>query len=135
MTDSRRAPESNLAPGALPSLLLLLLLRLLERQLGGLGRRHGERLDIPPGGIVPADDFQAVVPLLAALERHRSAAGADDLPVLGPLPGWPAVAATGHYRNGILLAPWTAREVARLTLGRSEAELPAFSPKRFLCPA
>lgn len=60
---------------------------------------------------------------------------ADDLPILGTLPGWPAVAATGHYRNGILLAPWTAGEVARLTLVPDEAELPAFSPKRFLYPA
>jgi glycine oxidase len=57
---------------------------------------------------------------------------ADDLPILGPLPGWPAVVATGHYRNGILLAPWTAREVARLAFAGSEAEVPAFSPKRFL---
>jgi glycine oxidase len=57
---------------------------------------------------------------------------ADDLPIIGPLPGWPAVAATGHYRNGILLAPWTAREVARLALTGGEAEVPAFSPRRFL---
>jgi len=57
---------------------------------------------------------------------------ADDLPILGSLPGWPAVVATGHYRNGILLAPWTAREVARLAFAGDEAEIPAFSPKRFL---
>lgn len=56
----------------------------------------------------------------------------DDLPILGPLPGWPAIAATGHYRNGILLAPWTAREVARLAFTQGESELPAFSPRRFL---
>jgi glycine oxidase len=55
----------------------------------------------------------------------------DDLPILGRLPGWPALAATGHHRNGILLAPWTAREVARLT-ANDEAEIPAFSPGRFL---
>jgi glycine oxidase len=57
---------------------------------------------------------------------------ADDLPILGPLPGWPVLAATGHYRNGILLAPWTAREVARLAFAQGEAEVPAFSPRRFL---
>jgi len=55
----------------------------------------------------------------------------DDLPILGRLPGWPALAATGHYRNGILLAPWTAREVARLATGKGE-EIAAFSPARFL---
>jgi glycine oxidase len=56
----------------------------------------------------------------------------DGLPILGPLPDWPGVVATGHYRNGILLAPWTAREVARLAFEDDEAEIPEFSPKRFL---
>jgi glycine oxidase len=56
----------------------------------------------------------------------------DDLPILGPLPGWPVLAATGHFRNGILLAPWTARQVARLALAGQESEIPEFSPKRFL---
>ena len=56
---------------------------------------------------------------------------ADDLPIVGPLPRWPAIAATGHYRSGILLAPWTAREVARLAFAAGEAEIPAFSPRRF----
>jgi glycine oxidase len=59
----------------------------------------------------------------------------DGLPILGPVPGWPAVLATGHYRNGILLAPWTARQVARMILsGSLEAEDPearAFHPARF----
>jgi len=56
----------------------------------------------------------------------------DGLPILGPLPDWPAVIATGHFRNGILLAPWTAREVARLAFEDDETEIPAFSPRRFL---
>lgn len=56
----------------------------------------------------------------------------DGLPVLGRLPGWPAVVATGHYRNGILLAPWTARHVERLALDAGESEIPDFSPQRFL---
>ncbi len=55
----------------------------------------------------------------------------DSLPILGPLPGWPAIVATGHFRNGILLAPWTAREVARLALENGAAEIPAFLPRRF----
>jgi glycine oxidase len=55
----------------------------------------------------------------------------DDLPILGRLAGWPALVATGHFRNGILLAPWTAREVARLALSTQEAEIPEFSPRRF----
>jgi len=58
----------------------------------------------------------------------------DDLPLLGPLPGWAAVlAATGHFRNGILLAPWTAREVVRLVLDGGSADIGSpFSPARFL---
>jgi len=55
----------------------------------------------------------------------------DGLPILGGIPGWPAIAATGHFRNGILLAPWTAREVARLALSPQEEEIPEFSPRRF----
>lgn len=58
----------------------------------------------------------------------------DGLPLLGSLPGWSAVlAATGHFRNGILLAPWTAREIARQVAGGGTDE-PAspFSPSRFL---
>jgi glycine oxidase len=56
----------------------------------------------------------------------------DDLPILGPLPGWPAVlAATGHFRNGILLAPWTAREVVRMLEEGTDAAASPFSPARF----
>jgi glycine oxidase len=56
----------------------------------------------------------------------------DGLPILGSLPDWPAVIATGHFRNGILLAPWTARQVARLAFDDDETEIPDFSPQRFL---
>ncbi len=56
----------------------------------------------------------------------------DGLPILGPLPDWPGIMATGHFRNGILLAPWTAREVARLAFEDDEVEIPEFSPRRFL---
>jgi glycine oxidase len=65
----------------------------------------------------------------------------DDLPFLGPLPGWPAVlAATGHFRNGILLAPWTAREVVRMVLDGAGTDIGSsirspFSPARFLLSA
>jgi glycine/D-amino acid oxidase-like deaminating enzyme len=46
-------------------------------------------------------------------------ATADHLPLIGPLPTAPRVImATGHYRNGILLAPLTADVVTREVLGR-----------------
>ena len=41
----------------------------------------------------------------------------DDLPVLGRYRDWPLWIATGHYRNGILLAPWTAATVTPWVLG------------------
>lgn len=56
----------------------------------------------------------------------------DDLPLLGRLGELPVVAATGHYRNGILLTPWTARAVADLVLdGVAPPEAAAFDPGRF----
>ncbi len=57
-------------------------------------------------------------PGLAAAEPVDFRAGLrpctpDGLPLLGPVPGLPGVwVATGHCRNGILLAPWTARLLA-----------------------
>ena len=56
----------------------------------------------------------------------------DGLPILGRVPDWPVIAATGHYRNGILLAPWTAREVARLASAQGLEETGPFSPARLL---
>ena len=60
----------------------------------------------------------------------------DGLPLLGPLPGHQRVfLATGHYRNGILLAPWTARRVGAMMLGgRPPAADDPFSPRRFPSP-
>jgi glycine oxidase len=59
----------------------------------------------------------------------------DDLPIIGRIPGWPVLAATGHFRSGILLAPWTARVITNLaTQGADtppEAALRAFGPERF----
>jgi glycine oxidase len=57
----------------------------------------------------------------------------DGLPVIGRLPGWDNVyVATGHFRNGILLAPITGRLVSRLVLeGRADTDLRPFDPGRF----
>jgi len=57
----------------------------------------------------------------------------DDLPVLGPTDVEGLLVATGHYRNGILLAPVTAKLVREWILnGRTEFDATAFSPLRFL---
>jgi glycine oxidase len=56
----------------------------------------------------------------------------DNLPLLGPIPGLEnQFLATGHYRNGILLAPATARVMAELIAGqRTSVDLAPFSPFR-----
>lgn len=57
----------------------------------------------------------------------------DGLPLIGRLPGLPVLAATGHFSHGILLAPWTAREVGRLALGQTpDPAISAFAPQRLL---
>jgi glycine oxidase len=55
----------------------------------------------------------------------------DHLPLLGPGLQRGLVIASGHYRNGILLAPVTAHAVASLVLGgRAPCDLGAFDPLR-----
>ncbi len=56
----------------------------------------------------------------------------DHLPVLGPTDVEGLIIATGHYRNGILLAPVTAKLVHEwLTEQRTSLPCEAFSPLRF----
>ena len=56
----------------------------------------------------------------------------DHLPVLGTTPVRGLVLATGHFRNGILLAPITAEAIAELVAtGRSAIDLAPFSLGRF----
>jgi len=56
----------------------------------------------------------------------------DGRPILGEAPGLPGlVFAAGHYRNGILLAPVTARLVADCVMETGRRDLSPFSPDRF----
>ncbi len=75
-------------------------------------------------------------PPIADAEILESWAGlrpgsSDELPLIGqttPLNTW---IATGHFRNGILLAPGTARVLSQLIRGESPAiELAPFAPNR-----
>ncbi|MCY0879572.1 MAG: glycine oxidase ThiO [Firmicutes bacterium] len=75
---------------------------------------------------------------LEALHLERIWAGlrprsADGLPLLGPWPGLDGLyVATGHFRNGVLLAPITAEVVTDWVLGRKSAvDLAPFDPGRF----
>ncbi len=57
----------------------------------------------------------------------------DEMPIIGRSSRIPdVILATGHFRNGVLLAPLTARLVADLALdGREDPLLAAASPARF----
>jgi glycine oxidase len=56
----------------------------------------------------------------------------DGLPIIGSASLEGLIYATGHYRNGILLAPITAAAVAALVEGQSSpVPLTAFAPSRF----
>jgi glycine oxidase len=56
----------------------------------------------------------------------------DDLPILGAAEKKHCWHATGHYRDGILLAPATAHVMAQAMLGeRPDVALDAFAPGRF----
>jgi glycine/D-amino acid oxidase-like deaminating enzyme len=60
-------------------------------------------------------------------------ATSDELPIIGRSSAHPHVFyATGHYRNGVLLAPFTAAVLADLVLdGRQAPELAITNPRRF----
>lgn len=80
-----------------------------------------------------------LVPQLGSGQVHFDWAGLrpgtpDDLPIIGPIPGYEnAIAATGHYRQGILLGPITGKLVARGIVANDWSEVPdAFSPSRFV---
>jgi glycine oxidase len=78
-----------------------------------------------------------LVPALARAARHELWAGLrpgtpDDLPILGEssTPGY--FVAAGHFRDGILLTPITARVMAQLVMAeKPEFDLARFSPRRF----
>lgn len=81
------------------------------------------------GRFLPALAARPLVSVWAGLRP----ATPDAQPILGRWPERPGVwAATGHHRNGILLAPWTARHLAdRLAAGWRAARESPFSATRF----
>lgn len=78
--------------------------------------------------LVPKIAARAVVDAWAGLRPYSQ----DGLPVIGQteMPG--LIVATGHFRNGILLAPITAQIVAELIIsGKTSLHIDSFSPLRF----
>jgi glycine oxidase len=78
--------------------------------------------------IAPGLESAAIVDSWAGFRPHAP----DDLPVLGPAADIDGLFyATGHYRNGILLAPITAEIIAEAVTNRKSSLLESFSPNRF----
>lgn len=95
--------------------------RTTDRGLAGLRRMAGE--------LVPRLRNLKVVSSWAGLRPGSP----DGMPVIGRFPGKKNVfLATGHFRNGVLLAPITGALVADLVLnGKADRRLSPFSPMRF----
>ena len=83
------------------------------------------------------ESARELVPELAGAEVVETWAGLrpgtrDGLPILGPTDVEGLLIATGHYRNGILLAPITAKLLREwITIGKTEFDAGDFSPMRF----
>jgi glycine oxidase len=83
---------------------------------------------------------ERLAPGIQKAQLHEAWAGLrpgtpDKLPILGETgtPGY--FAATGHFRDGILLAPVTGEAMAELIVsGKTSRDLSAFSPARFETP-
>jgi len=93
---------------------------------------------VTPEGITRLlGDAVRMVPALAAAPIVETWCGLrpdtpDHLPILGPTDVEGLWLATGHYRNGILLAPATARALADwITEGRTALPVEAFGAMRF----
>jgi glycine oxidase len=85
-------------------------------------------------------DARSIVPGLDEYELTETAVGLrpgspDNAPAIGPtaVPG--LLVATGHFRNGILLAPLTAEAISALLSGSDPSDVVApFGPDRFAPP-
>ncbi|GAA4597347.1 glycine oxidase [Actinoplanes octamycinicus] len=106
-----------------------------------VGATQEERTDRQPtaGGV--HDLLRAALDLVPGLADHELAevtvghrpGTPDNAPILGTLRDNVVVAA-GHHRNGILLAPITARLIADLVLtGETDPLIDDFTPGRFGC--
>jgi glycine oxidase len=104
-----------------------------------VGATSEERLDgaVTAGAVLDLlRSAVELVPDLAEYELTETQAGfrpgtPDNAPIIGELrPG--LLVATGHYRNGVLLAPVTAAAVADLVTGGPDADVvKPFGPDRF----
>jgi glycine oxidase len=106
--------------------------------VGATVEEQGFDLRVTAGGIheLLREAYRAV-PEIAELELVETIAGMrpgtpDNAPLIGPGALEGLLVATGHYRNGILLAPVTADAVAAMITGSEPGlDLAPFDPSRF----
>lgn len=105
---------------------------------GSTSEEAGFEKRVTPEGIRKIlDAALELCPALARAELVETWSGLrpgtpDDLPILGPTDIEGLLIATGHYRNGILLPPVTAKLVREwIVNGRTDFDAAAFSPLRF----
>jgi glycine oxidase len=106
--------------------------------IGATVEERGFDVGITAGGLLALlEGAWRAVPAIEELPVLESWAGLrpgcrDDAPVIGPSPVEGLILATGHHRNGILLAPITAAAVAELVLsGRLPEAIRPFGLERF----
>jgi len=105
--------------------------------LGATTEERGFDTAVTAGGVYELlRDAGELVPGVLELEVEEAIAGLrpgtpDNAPIIGRSPSDPRVVwATGHYRNGVLLAPVTAQLIVAELVG--EPEHHAFGPGRFV---
>ena len=106
--------------------------------LGATVEERGYDTSITAGALHDlVHDAAELLPGVLELELEEAIAGLrpgtpDNAPVIGPAAVGGLVWATGHYRNGILLAPLTADAVAAMLVGEEpRAKIDAADPRRF----
>jgi glycine oxidase len=106
--------------------------------VGATIEERGFDTSVTAGGVLELlREAYRAVPEIAELGVVESVAGLrpgtpDNVPFIGPGELEGLVLATGHYRNGILLAPVTAEAITALLLGEEpSAEVAAADPARF----
>lgn len=106
--------------------------------IGATVEERGFDTTVTAGGVheLLREAYRAL-PEIAETELVASRAGLrpaspDNAPLIGPGAIDGLILATGHFRNGVLLAPVTAEAVAAMLAGEQpQADLEAFAPGRF----